>query len=425
MKSIEQTRLCVVDHGLFVHVAQCLAQKCDHVWYTGPGDDVMKKLEKGIIGRGFENITRVKSYLDVKGDCDGYIFPDIGFAAEQLDLAERGFPVWGHHGADRLEENKGLFLRTLEEIGMEVPPHIVVVGIDALKEHLRDRTDKYVKISTWRGDWETFHFRDWTLDEMNLDCHAYRLGPAKDIIMFYVFDAIDAAIEDGVDSWFVGGTWPQTVLHAMERKDKSLLGAMQPMADIHESVREANDKIGPVLEKYGYRGFFSTEVRPPYFIDPTCRCGSPPSQLQTELITNLPEVMWSGANGECLEPDFDDPIGAQVLVTTDKEKDEYLTFDMPKELRPFIKSAFAFELDGVLRIAPNPLENWAGWLVATGKTIKGVIQSLQERKALLPDGFDCDITSIAHLLGEMGEAKGAGIEITPEAIPEPAVVLDT
>lgn len=429
MKSIEQVRLCVVDHGLFPHISQCLAEQCDHVFYAGPPEEVMPKVKDACICDGFENITRVKSLWDVKHQVHGFVFPDIGFSAEQSELIDQGYPVFGHHGADELETHKGRFLDTLEDLDMPVPPHVRIQGLTPLKEHLCGETNKYVKISKYRGDWETFHWRNEVVDAIALDCAAYRMGPLKEHITFYVFDHLDTEIEDGIDTWCINGKWPNKVLHAMERKDKSLIGAIQKMSLVHEEVRGVNEKFGPMLgEKYGYRGPFSTEVRmaedTSYFIDPTCRFGSPPSQLQTLLIQNLPEVIWAGANGEIVEPECgDEPVGAQALITSDREKDEWLTFQMPKELRPFVKSSFSCQIDGELQILPNPLENWAGWLVATGPTVEATIETLKERKKLLPDGFDCDLTSLCDLLRELESAKELGVKISNEKIPEPEIAL--
>ncbi len=125
-----------------------------------------------------------------------------------------------------------------------------------------------------------------------------------------------------------------------------------------------------------------------------------------------------------IEPEYDDPIGAQVLVTADREKEEWLTFDMPDELRPHVKSAFACEIDGIVRIAPNPLENWAGWLVATGDSVESVVDELKRLKALLPDGFECDLSSLADLIRELQEAKAEGVTVTTQPMPDPAIVLD-
>lgn len=428
MKTIDQTTACVVDSGLFVHVAQCLAEQCKQVFYVGPRDRVMPRLADAIVGDGFQNIIRISDPWSVKNEVDFYCFTDIGLAGEQKELVSQGYPVWGHHGADELETGRGKFLSTLKELGMEVPPHTIVKGMSALREHLFEEEDVYLKVSRFRGDFETVHWRNWAMDESTLDCIAYRLGPAKELITFYIFDSIETDVEDGVDTWCIDGQWPKQVLHAMERKDKSLIGGIQDFEDVAEPVRQVNEKFAPVLAEYGYRGAFSTEVRlgnKAYFIDATTRFGSPPSQLQTLLIKNLPEIIWRGANGEVVEPEAPEPIGAQVLITSDREKDEWLTLDIPDELRPCIKSAFSCEIDGMLTIAPNPLENWAGWLVSTGDTIEEVIDRLKEYKEMLPCGFECDLSSLADLLKELNEAKDEGVRITNQSIPEPAEILDS
>lgn len=424
MKPIHEVTACVVDHGLFTHIALAMAEQCERVFYCGPNEKVMRRFEDDVVGDGFDNIIRIESPFQVEHLADVFVFPDTGFRYEQLKLLKDGRAVWGHHGADVLEVNKGRFLDVLKELDMEVPPHTIIHGFDNLMSHLRGKEDKWVKVSKWRGDWETFHWRNQALDGDYLRGHPYNRCPARSLFTFYVFDKIDTPIEDGVDTWCIDGKWPKNVLHAMERKDKSLIGAIQPLSEIHESVRVVNEVFGPYLgEKFGYRGAFSTEVRPPYFIDPTCRFGSPPSQLQSVLIKNLPDVIYRGAHGELVEPIHDDVFGGQVFITADREKDEYLTLDLDQELRPFVKSAFCFEVDGIARIAPNPLENWAGWLVATGKSVRQIVDLLKERKEMLPPGFDCDISSMADLLRSLEDAEKKGIEISEQPVPEPEIVL--
>lgn len=427
MTDLSARSIAVIDSGLFVHVAQCLAKAFGRVYYFSPCSDLMPKISRHIVGDGFENIERIDEPESVIGKADAWAFCDIGAGDFQKYLTSIGEHVFGHHGGDVLEYDKEVFYRTLAEVGLEVPPHEKVQGIDNLRALLRDAEDKYVKVSKYRGDLETMHFRSWTLDEGALDCLAYRLGPLKNKFTFFVLDAIPADVETGMDSWFIGG-WPKKVFHALEHKDKSLIGGMQDFAEVAEPVREINEAFAPVLSEYGYQGPFSTEVRigeKPYFTDATCRFASPVSQIQTALITNLPEVIWGGAHGELIEPEYDHAFGAQVLITSDREESEWLTFDMPDELRPHIKASFSCEIDGILTIAPNPLVNWAGWLVSTGPTIQVVVDTLKERKEMLPDGFECDLSSLVDLLRELEDAKEQGVEITKQEIPAPESVLAT
>lgn len=427
MKKISEVVACVVDSGLFPHIATCLAEKMAQVYYCGPREGFMPKLSDAIVGSGFTDIMRVRDPWAFKDQCDLFVFTDVGFAGEQRELVQQGFPVWGHHGGDVLETDKGFFLKTLGELEMDVPPHRELRGERRLLDFLENEEDKYIKISRFRGDWETFHWRNYLQDGIALAKMLNGLGPVAEFMLFYVFDPIDTKIEDGIDTWCIDGQWPKRVLHAMERKDKSLLGAIQDFDSIAEPVRAVNEKFGPVLAQYGYRGAFSTEIRlnqAAYFIDPTCRFGSPPSQLQTVLIKNLPEIIWAGAHGVLVEPDAPEPIGAQVLITTDREKCDWLTFEMPEELRPWVKSSFSCQIRDVLRVAPNPLENWAGWLTATGRNLFEVVDRLKEFKEMLPEGFDCDISSLCDLIAELKEAEEKGVHIADGPLPKPQDVME-
>lgn len=432
-KKVSDLVACVVDKGLFLHVAQELSKSYSKVFYWSPWEEAFPMVSKGIIGDGFgPNLIRVPNFWDVKEECDLFVFTDIGFSGEQRELLRQQIPVWGHHGADILEANRGQWLDALDEVGLDVPPHIRIKGLTALKDHLRDKEDKYIKISKWRGDWETFHWRSFDEDEVHLDCHAYQLGPVKELLTYYVFDPIDTDIEDGTDSYCIKAQWPKRCIHGMERKDKAYLCAIQEVDKVHQRVREVNDAMGPLLhERFGLLGPFSTEVRlkgdKAYPIDPTIRFGSPPSQVQMELIGNWPEIIWHGANGELVEPQETVPgelIGAQIRIMGDKEPGEWATLKMPAELKPFVKSSFSCEVHGTVRIAPNLMQNWMGWLTATGATIEEVIELLKERKEMLPDGLDCDISPIGHLLKEMSHAEKEDVVITDQTLPSSSVAIE-
>lgn len=427
MKPTSEVTACIIDKGLFLPVALKLAEQFKKVYYFSPWDDCAPKMERGLIGDGFPNIERVEDIWSIKAKCDVFCFFDVGFSGLQRELLSQGFPVWGHHGADELETQRGLFLDTLNEVGMLVPKFEKVMGITALREHLRDQEDKWIKVSTWRGDWETLHWRDWEHDESTLDGYAYRFGPVKELVTFYVFDAIETDIEDGIDTYCIDGQFPETVMHGLENKDKSYLCSVQPMRDIDERVRIVPEKFGPVLGDYGYRGFFSCEVRikdqDSYFIDPTCRAASPPSQVMTELFGNLGDIVWKGANGILVEPDPAAQFGVQALIKVERDPDEWVVLDLPDKIKQWVKCGFACCVDDKICIPPHPLKDMVGWLVATGDTIEEAIDNLKEYRAELTDGVECDVDSLANLLKEAEEAEKMGIELTDQKLPNPEVVL--
>lgn len=429
MKPVSDVILGVVDSGLFLPIAQKLGEQCKHVYYWTPNDRCMVKLDDNIIGDGFENIERVQDIWSIKNQCDGFCFPDIGMGGLQKELIDQGFPVWGHRGGDVLESNRGLFLDTLKELRMDVPEYKVAKGLSELRSILKDEEDKYIKVSKFRGDFETLHWRSFREDETALDELAYKLGPAKELLTFYILDPIETDIEDGTDSYCINGQFPNKVMHGIEQKDKSYLCSIQDSSDIDERVRIVNELFAPVLKSFDYRGFFSTEVRisgdKGFFIDPTCRAGSPPSQVMTELFSNLGEIVWAGANGELVEPKPSSQFGVQALMTVDREECEWMVMDIPNEIRQWTKFGFGCEIDGRICEPPHCMGHTAGWLVAIGDTIQESIESLKDHASQLPDGVGCDIDSLAKLLKEAESAKDEGIEFSNQPIPEPAIILES
>lgn len=426
MKDLSQVKACVIDKGQFPFLADLLGRSMDKVWYANPSaETAFPKLRDGSIGRGFETFTYTPDFWKIKNQCDLFVFPDVGFTGLQAELQSQGFSIWGQNGQDILETDRGRFIEKLTELGLEVVPHVVIKGMENLRVHLRDKEDKYIKVSKWRGDWETFHWRNWTSDSGELDQKAYLLGPLKEILTFYVFDSIPTDVEDGIDTHCIDGALPKLVMHAMEWKDKGFLAAMQKLSDVDEGMQTALRGFAATLE--GYRQFLSTEARlvdeQTYFIDPTMRAGSPPSQLQCELVGNLAQIIWSGANGELVEPEPTANFAVQCLISCDREPDETVTLEIPKSIRPYVKSSFSLEYEGNILIPPNHLGHMTGWLVACGDTIQEAIDTLKERREELPCGVDCDVMALAHLLEEAQEAKKLGVEITEQTIPEPEVVL--
>ena len=52
------------------------------------------------------------------------------------------------------------------------------------------------------------------------------------------------------------------------------------------------------------------------------------------------------------------------------------------------------------------------------------IESLREKKELLPEGCKCEFQSLADLLGEIKKAEDSGMKFTDGEIPEPASIIE-
>lgn len=417
----------MIDSGLFFHVARRLARDCKKVYYWTPTENSFPTVKKGCIGDGYDDVERVKSYLSVKSEVDFYFFTHIGFSAEQADLKAQGIPVWGAGNADSLEENRGKFLKMLGEAGLQVPPHEIILGMDALREHLKDKENKWIKISKWRQDFETVHWRSWGLDNVRLDYYSTKFGSVKNEIEFFVFDDIETEIENGGDFWFAGGKFPNKSFQGMEAKNKAYLLTFCDAEKMPNPVKSVNEAIAPILAGYDYSGFISTEIRTVdkddfYFTDITTRCGSPPSDAMCEMLSNYSEIASAGANSECLEPVEAAKFGMQIYVKLKRIPEEWFEAMIPPELDQWFKPMFCLKV-GEKTCWPPDKENDAGWLVAIGNTIEETLETLKSYIELLPYGLETDISPMAALLEEVKAAEEQHMTFTEQAVPEPSEVL--
>jgi hypothetical protein len=429
VKKISDAVCCVVDAGQFLPVARRIGEQVSKCYYWSPQDRSLPLIQEAVIGDGFSEVERIpkgKSFFDVATEVDFFVFPDIGFAGEQRELISQGHMVWGARGLDSLEYNRGKFLRALKSCGLEVPKHEVIRGLNNLRLFLDDKKDMYIKMSNWRGNFETFHWVDNEQTSAELDNLAVEFGPMKEHLTFYVFYPIDTDIEDGIDTYCINGEYPNLVLHGVENKDKSFLGTMCEFSELPEQVREVNEKFAPILKDY--RGFFSTEVRilpdKHYFIDPTCRAPSPPHQSQCMMWDNYAEILYQGAAGNCIDPEPNSKFCVQALLSYKRNEKEWVSFKIPESIKTNVKCGFCCEVDGLLCFPPHPLETMAGYLVATGDTIKEAIDVLQKCAKELPPGLNCEDKSIADLLILADNMSEDGVPLTEATIPEPSIVLE-
>jgi hypothetical protein len=425
-----QLTCCFFDNGLFLPLCQKLAPAFKRMLYFSEWQEGFPTINKRIIGDGFDGIERVDEIWTHKNETDIYIFPDIYRSGLQTALEDQGKLVWGSRLGDRMETNRGAFMRVLQEIGLPVAPFQEVVGLTELREVLRDREDVYLKMSKYRGSFETCHWRNWREDEGMLDALAVKFGPLKDLLTFYVFDALDTELELGVDTFCIDGQFPSLMLHGLESKDKGYLGGVMKREDLPQQLQDVLTAFGPVLGKDRYRNAFSAEVRvvegTGYFIDPTCRFPVPGSGAEMELIGNLPEIIVAGASGELVEPEMVAQFAAECVLTAKSDKHGWCVLDFPEAVKPFVKCGDSCEVDGRTCLPPDEKhDEEIGWIFATGNTIEETVETMKARVKLLPDGVHACTESLFDLLKEAHEAHSEGIEITSDPLPPAETALET
>jgi len=144
-----------------------------------------------------------------------------------------------------------------------------------------------------------------------------------------------------------------------------------------------NDKLAPLLEQYGYRGFWSTEIRVTknnfYPVDFTCRAASPCGENLQELFSNIGEVIEAGAHGEIVEPKPVAKYAAQAMIESPFAEDNWLPISIPDIIRSQFKLYHSCKIENQEFIVPTGIDMpQCGTIVATGDTLDAAIKKVEE-----------------------------------------------
>ena len=215
-----------------------------------------------------------------------------------------------------------------------------------------------VKISEYRGNFESFLCENYKALELDIDDMTKELGIYKKITEFIVEDAINDVVELGTDLYTVDGKYPSKFLAGIEVKDRGYVGSFKDYSFWPKPLMEINEKLSPILKNCGARCNFSTEVRIgkdhiPYPVDYTARMAAPPGEIMMELYTNLAEIYWKGANGIMVDPIPSGLFACEVIIQSENMGSAMpQQIDIPKELDKFVKLHNACKMDGSYYITP-------------------------------------------------------------------------
>ena len=395
MTNYTKKSILVIDNGLFLHFAEHLTEYFGTVYYWSPWVSAFPKSNSLIVGQGVPGVTRVRSIWEVADEVDMFVFLDIGYGQLQDYLVGIGKRVWGSRLGEELELDRVWAKQKATDLGISIGPYSVIRGIDDLRSFLRDNPDQYVKVSTLRGDAETFYSSDYELVEPRLDQLEWVLGIRKHWTEFIVETAIHDAIEIGYDGYTIDGAFPKEALFGIEVKDKGYLGETMPYSDLPSSLIDINKKLLPYLREQKYRGIFSSEARvrgDEYFlIDPCCRVPSPPGELYGVLISNWADILWEGSDGELVDPVFTAKFAAGLVLVSEWARDNWQPVVYPDSISDFVRLKNYSVIDDRRYVIPQticPIDT-IGVVVGTGSTAEEAIRKTQ-RNAEQIEGLGID-----------------------------------
>lgn len=418
----------VRDGGSFIGVARRLAKDFGRVYYAPDHRQNNPDFNECIIGDGCGEIVHCSDMWLVKDQVDVFIFPDIGYMGEQLELRSQGFPVWGAGKSMRLETNREFFLHKLKDLGLDVPPHEIVVGVDGLRSFLKEREDIWIKLSKFRKSWETYHWRSWKEDSHMLDVWAVRFGGAKNLMRFICCYKIETTLEIGGDTINVLGRWPDVMLHGLEAKDEAYLSVVTKRSEMPKELTDIMQAFTPFMQSSGAATQWSMEVRVAedgnFFTDATLR-GGLPSTASLMKAKNVSQIFYHGAHGDLVEPEYGFKFSAECMVKIKGCDGAWSTVVLEPELRDAIMMADCCEIDEQEWFpADDKAVEEIGWLRSTGDTPTEVAKEMNRLADLLPDGADASVEALASIIREIEQEAEAGIKFTDQKMPLPEVVLD-
>lgn len=419
----------VVDHSLFLPLAIKLVPDFKRVLYYTPFENAYPILNDAIIGDGFEGLERIDDIFEHLDEFQLAVFPDIRHSGLQKHLDSIGKRVWGSRNGDDLELKRMLLKQTQSARGLNVPKHRSIRGLDELRSLLKDTENVFVKISQFRGLMETFHHIDYDHSLPLLDQLAVQLGPLQNEFPFVVEWPIDTEIEVGYDGFCIDGQYPKIGLQGHEKKDLGLIASVMDYDDLPVQVTEVNDALAPVLRKYNYRNFLSTEIRVKgdegTLIDITCRGGIPSIESQMELWGNLADIIWEGSIGNLVEPDPTAQFAVEVMIHHKDDKTRWRILEVPDEAMDSIKPYSACYHDGLYCFPPMPFSSEVvASIVATGNTLEEAVEQLKETAELFKDQpVVVQTDAIYDMLKSINTAEDEGIEFSSQETPEPEIAL--
>lgn len=419
--------LTIVDNGLFVELALRLAREFREVNYWSPWEVEFPTLNDRAIGDGYEEINRIEDPLlpDIVSSTDVYCFPDIFHSGMQSALRQLGKPVWGSGPGDRIETARVWFRELQEELGLPVPEYEVVRGLTNLRKFLQDHGRCFIKTtSKLRGTMETWKHIDIDQSRFKLDDLAVKTGPFADKLTFLVEEPIESPFETGLDTFCINGAFPETPMQGIEIKSKFILCSAQTKSPTPAPYDETLSALSPILKEFGYRNFLSLEFRQDILLDPCCRCPNPGIGAEMEMIANLGEIIYQGAQGKLVQPVFDYEFGCQAAIVRDGDAELWTQFQIPEGVRRWVKLMENCMVDGFEQNIPRPPHgSKIGWVVGVGHTIEEMAEHLtQNAKALKDLPFEIKTDCLAEAIEQVHALEKSGREFTDQKVPEASAV---
>lgn len=395
-------RYLVWDYGGFVEHALALADGGkNHVWYYTPwAKSNASKFESYAPGLGFEKegmekILYFADYID-QADCIVFFDKGAGDIAKYLRKVS-GKPVYGAGKGEKIENDRELLGKMQSKVGLLVPERKLIKGVPALREYLKDKKDKYIKINIFRGDFETALYKSFDgfkpiLDRIELD-----LGPFNEFYDFFVETPIPGK-EPGFDAFYSNGKYATPFIWGFAMENWINFGKFVDV--MPKPLQDVADKLKPILKSVDYRGAIGTEVRitegdkEHYLTDLTCRFSTPVAIAYPVVINNFPELIYKLAKGEDVKIKTKAKYFVMLPLSSSYSKENWVKMEFDQKYRNFVKSPSIIKIKDSLYAVKG--SDYIYTLVGYGNSLEECITILKNLSKKV-DAWGLDKTTVDGL----------------------------
>ena len=424
MVDLKNKKILYIDFGNYIKVAMRLAREDGFgtVYYYCNWQSAYPKYDAYMVGMGIDtvlpNFKQVHSIWDVYHEVDAFVIPDLysGDFTEWLRL--QGKIVFGVGRGEDMELQRDMMKEYLKELKLSVNEYQTVIGLDNLREILKEKNDLYVKTNMFRGSMETFHHDEYKLSKPRLDRFEHTLGIYKDKQKFIVETSIKNSIDFAIDMITADGKFPEKTLMGIEGKNTNYIGVFTDYDKAPANVRKINEKIAPALAQYRYRMALSPECRitkdgTAYLSDMCCRLPEPPTSIYVEMYENFPELVWMTAIGERPVIKSKYKYAAQLVIKAEHSAKEPQAIYFPKEIENMVNIKNLCIHEGVYYYLPQEHDMCEiGGVIGLDNTLDGAIKNvLKNAKLIKGDGIYMDCDSFDSVEEDIKKAKKFGINI--------------
>ncbi|MES1221729.1 MAG: hypothetical protein ABUT20_39895, partial [Bacteroidota bacterium] len=211
--------VCVLDFGNYIKVAQVLSKTFGRtLYYTPFVINGFPEHDAYDIGRGVNEIIKIRDWCDYFEEIDLFVFPDLYNEGLQEMLRRMGKAVYGSGRAQIMETDRGYMKILQKDIGLPTNGYEEVEGLYELEQRLISVDDKFIK-SSLRGETETFHHINYILSKEKLKLMKHKMGIYDKKEKYIIEDPIESIAEIGIDTMTADGMYLEESLTGIEIKD--------------------------------------------------------------------------------------------------------------------------------------------------------------------------------------------------------------